>query len=108
MICCPSRWIGYEVYAAVSACEAVIRSIERGVLDREMREHITKLRGQISLWIRATPSTFRTCAVGGWGRLCGIPRYPFERSRKIFLIPKNLGRKRCQLIHSTPYLCNAR
>ena len=29
-------------YAAVSACEAVICSIERGVMDREMREHITK------------------------------------------------------------------
>ena len=35
-------------YAAVSACEAVIRSIERGVLDREMREHITKLREQMA------------------------------------------------------------
>ena len=35
-------------YAAVSACEAVIRSIERGVLDREMREHITKLREHIT------------------------------------------------------------
>ena len=34
-------------YAAVSACEAVIRSIERGVLDCEMREHITKLREQM-------------------------------------------------------------
>tara|TARA_B000000441_G_scaffold33616_1_gene21685 strand:- start:167 stop:463 length:297 start_codon:yes stop_codon:yes gene_type:complete len=27
---------------------AVIRSIERGVLDREMREHITKLREQMA------------------------------------------------------------
>lgn len=35
-------------YAAVSACEAVIRSIERGVLDREMREHVTKLREQMA------------------------------------------------------------
>ena len=35
-------------YAAVSACEAVIRSIERGVLDREMREHITKRREQMA------------------------------------------------------------
>ena len=35
-------------HAAVSACEAVIRSIERGVLDREMREHITKLREQMA------------------------------------------------------------
>ena len=34
-------------YAAVSACEAVIRSIER-VLDREMREHIAKLREQMA------------------------------------------------------------
>ena len=34
--------------AAVSACEAVIRSIERGVLDREIREHITKLREQMA------------------------------------------------------------
>ena len=35
-------------YAAVSACEAVIRRIERGVLDREMRERITKLREQMA------------------------------------------------------------
>ena len=35
-------------YAAMSACEAVIRSIERGVLDREMREHIGKLREQMA------------------------------------------------------------
>ena len=35
-------------YAAVSACEAVIRSIEQGVLDREMREHITKLREHVA------------------------------------------------------------
>ena len=35
-------------YAAVRACEAVIRRIERGVLDREMREHITKLREQMA------------------------------------------------------------
>ncbi len=32
----------------MSACEAVIRSIERGVLDCEMREHITKLREQMA------------------------------------------------------------
>ena len=32
----------------VSACEAVIRSIQRGVLDREMREQITKLREQMA------------------------------------------------------------
>ena len=35
-------------YAAVSACEAVIRSIKRGVLDREMREYITTLRAQMA------------------------------------------------------------
>ena len=35
-------------YAAVSACEAVIRSIERGVLDCEMGERITKLREQMA------------------------------------------------------------
>ena len=35
-------------YAAVSACEAIIRSIERGVLDREMREHIITLRAQMA------------------------------------------------------------
>ena len=32
----------------MSACEAVIHIIERGVLDREMREHITKLREQMA------------------------------------------------------------
>ena len=32
----------------MSACEAVIRSIERGVLDREMRERSTKLREQMT------------------------------------------------------------
>ena len=37
-----------KFYAAVSACEAVIRSIERGVLDHEMREHITKRREQMA------------------------------------------------------------
>ena len=37
-----------DQYAAVSACEAMIRSIERGVLEREMREHITKLREQMA------------------------------------------------------------
>ena len=42
-------------YAAVSACEAVIRSIERGVLDREMREHITKLREQMALLEQGRP-----------------------------------------------------
>ena len=40
--------LAMKSYAAVSACEAVIRSIERGVLDRETREHITKLREQIA------------------------------------------------------------
>ena len=35
-------------YASVSACEEVIRSIEQGVLDREMREQITKLREQMA------------------------------------------------------------
>ena len=35
-------------YVAMSACEAVIRSIERGVLDRKMRDHITKLREQMA------------------------------------------------------------
>ena len=35
-------------YAAVRGCKAVIRSIERGVLEREMREHITKLREQMA------------------------------------------------------------
>ena len=42
-------------YAAVSACEAVIRSIERGVLDREMREHIAKLREQMALLEQGRP-----------------------------------------------------
>ena len=42
-------------YAAVRACEAVIRSIERGVLDREMREHITKLREQMALLEQGRP-----------------------------------------------------
>ena len=45
-------------YAAVSACEAVIRSIERGVLDREMREHITKLREQMALLEQGRPIDF--------------------------------------------------
>ena len=35
-------------YVAMSACEAVIRSIERGVLDRKMRDHITKLPEQMA------------------------------------------------------------
>ena len=35
-------------YAAVTACEAVIRSTEREVLDREMREYITQLREQMA------------------------------------------------------------
>ena len=39
-------------YAPVRACEAVIRRIERGVLEREMREHITKLRTQMPSWSR--------------------------------------------------------
>ena len=37
-----------DLPAAVSVCEAVIRSIERGVLDREMRELIAKLREQMA------------------------------------------------------------
>ena len=44
-----------STFAAVSACEAVIRSIERGVLDREMREHITKLREQMALLEQGRP-----------------------------------------------------
>ena len=32
----------------MSACEVVIRSIERGVLDRDMRKHIAKLREQMA------------------------------------------------------------
>ena len=43
-------------YAAVRACEAVIRRIERGVLEREMREHITKLREQMLSWSRGVCS----------------------------------------------------
>ena len=41
--------------AAVSACEAVICSIERGLLDCEMREHITKLREQMALLEQGRP-----------------------------------------------------
>ena len=58
--CCRSAAVdrtgsGDDSYAAESACEAVIRSIERGVLEREMREHINKLREQMALLEQGRP-----------------------------------------------------
>ena len=95
-------------YAAVSACEAVIRSIERGVLDREMGNTSQSCESRWPSWSMDDRSMFEprllTEEEAHWRASCGW--HVDESAVVVALIFRQLGGCRCLGLTAEDQLCD--